>query len=331
MSKKKKKAIAKRRSQTKAKRQKRSKVKPPKSIRNVQFVERPAISEIDTPSGCRAVSLSQGMMEYAKPLMNYVEKGVIKDPNDAFELAMTLWNYDISLEQGDVKINKKDVIKQLEKTLKINSQGSAEFFEMMIQRKEHLFPKDIQPDNPMTLFIRQEVQYLIPKFNYDSLNISEKIYVPTSEDEELIELIHQIDENITDGTDYEEWEDHYFEMEETCKERFENWLKFKGIKKYCEDFTYKVEIYLNFTYRYMHEDPISLKKVKPVYFEEFFGDYVLRKVIVEPHEYVTWPPALKLFYIFLKEIGYLEKPDKIIKLIDEIEPVFLGILRARYS
>ena len=148
MGKKKKKVIAKRRAQAKVKKQKRSKIKARRSVSNIQFVERPAISAIDTPPGFRAVSMSQGMVEYAKPLMDYVEKGIVKDPNDAFQLAMPLWNYDISMEQGDFKINKKDIIiKQIEKTLKLNAQDSAELFDMMIQRREHLFPKEIQPDH----------------------------------------------------------------------------------------------------------------------------------------------------------------------------------------
>ncbi|MBW2364535.1 MAG: hypothetical protein JRF25_05560 [Deltaproteobacteria bacterium] len=331
MSKKKKKDIAKRRTQTKAKKQKRSKIKSLRSAPNVQLVEKPSISTIDTPPGFREVSFSRGLMEYAKPLMNYVEKGIAKDPNDAFQITTHTWNFDIPLEQGEVKIDKKDIIKEIEKTLKMNSQESVEFFEMMIRRKEHLFPKDIQSDNQTTMFIRQEVQYIIPEFNYDSLNISEEIYAPTNKDVELVESLNKMDKNITDGTDYAEWEDHYFEVEEKCKEKFENWLKFKGIKGYSEVFPYNVEIYLNFIYRYMHDDPISLKKIKPVYIEEFFADYVLRKVIVEPHEYVTWPPALKLFYMFLKEIGYLERHEKFIKLLDEIEPVFVEILKEMYS
>lgn len=331
MSKKKKKVIAKRRAQSKVKKQKRAKTESRRSTSNVQFVERPAISAIDTPPGFREVSISQGMVEYAKPLMDYVEKDIVKDPNDAYQLAMLLWNYNISLEQGDFKINKKDVIKQIEEKLKLNAQDSAEFFDMMIQRKEHLFPKEIQPGHPMTMFIRQEKHYLISEFNYDSINISEDIYIPANEDNELVQLLSQMDEYIDEGTEYDEWEDHYFEMEEKCKERFESWLKFKGVKEYGEDFPYNVKIYLNFIYRYMHEDVINLKTVTPIYIEEFFVDHLLRKVMVEPLEYTTWPPSLKLFYSFLKEIDYLERPEKVIKLLDKIEPVFIKILKARYS
>jgi len=333
MSKKKKKVITKRRVQTKVNKQKRekAKIKSRRSASNIQFEERPAISAVDTPPGFRAVSMSQGLVEYAKPLMDYVEKGIIKDPNDAFQLALPLWNYDISLEQGNFKINKKDVIKQIIKALKLNAQDSAEFFDMMIQRKEHLFPKEIQPDNPMTVFIRQEEHYLISEFNYDSLNISEEIYIPANEDNELVQLLNQMDDYIDKGTEYDEWEDHYFEMEEKCKKRFENWLKFKEVEEYSEDFPFNIEIYLNFIYHYMHEDEINLKTVRPIYIKEFFTDHVLRKVMAEPHEYITWPPSVKLFYRFLKEIGYLERPEKVIKLLDEIEPVFVKILKARHS
>ena len=329
--KKKKKVITKRRDQANVKQQKRAKIKFRKSIPNIQFVKRPAISDIATPAGFRAVGMSQGLLEYAKPIMDYIEKGVVDDPNDAFQLAMPIWNYDISLEENDFAINKKDLIKQIGKILKINSQQSAEFFEMMMQRKKDLFPKEIQPDNPMTMFIRQEEHYLISMFNYGSLNISEEIYTPGKKDEQLIQLIDQMDEYIAEGTDYMEWEDFYFKLEEKCKEGFKKWLIFKGATEFCEVFPNNVEIYLNFIYRYMHEDEINLKTVTPIYIEEFFVDHVLRKVMAKPHEYIEWPPAVKLFYNFLNEIGYLEIPQKIIKLLDKIEPVFIKILKERYS
>jgi len=329
--KKKKKVIAKRKAQTKLKKQMKAKIKPRRSVSNIDFMDRPAISAMDTPPGFRAVSMNQGMVEYAKPVMDYIEKDIVKDPNDALQLAMLLWNYDIHLERSDFKINKKDAIKQIEKTLKLNAQEAAEFCDMMVQRKEYLFPKEIQPDHPMTMFIRQDEHFFISEFNYDSLKISEEIFIPTNDDNELVQLLIQMDDYIAEGTGYDEWEDLYFEMEEKCKRRFENWLKFKGVKEYNKDFPYNVEIYLNFIYRYLHEDAINLKTVNPIYIEEFFVDHVLRKVLVEPHEYITWPPALKLFYSFLKEIGYLERPEKVIKLLDEIESVFVKILKARFS
>jgi len=329
--KRKKKAIAKRRSQVKVKKQKKAKYRSSKSTQPVQFVDRPAISEIDTPKEFRAVSISQAMVEYVKPLIDFVEKGIVKDQNKPFQLGIQLWNYNLPKEHHNLMVVKEDLIKQIAKTLKMNSEEATELFDMMIQRKKYLFPDEVQSDNPMTVFIRKEERHIIPEFNYDLLNISEESYLPDDEDEKFVQLIDQMDKYIADDVDYGEWEDHYFILEEKCKKRFEKWLIFKGVKEYSKDFPYNIEIYLNFIYRYMHGDNINLKTVLPIYIEEFFVDHVLRKVITEPYDYVKWPPALKLFYNFLNEIGYLENPDKIIKLIDSIEPHFIKILRERFS
>lgn len=330
MSKKKKKnVIAKRRSKAKVKKQQKAKSR--NSTPNVHYLAKPAISEIDAPPGFRAVSMNQGMIEYAKPIMNFIEKGVVKDPNDAFQLALPLWNFSLSQKDGETTFERKNIIKQIGKTLKLNAQESAEFFDMMIQRKEYLVPEEIQPGNPMTMFVRQEEHYLISEFNYDTLNMSEEPCLPDKEDEKLIQLINQMDNYIAEGVEYGEWEDHYFSMEEKCKERFEKWLIFKGVKEYSENFLFHIETYLNFVYRYMHEDDIYLKTVSSIYIEEFFMDYILRKMAVEPHVYVKGLPALKLFYVFLNEIDYLKTPEKIIKLLDGIEPHFIAVLRKRYS
>lgn len=329
--KKKKKEIAKRRAQAKGKKRHKAKASTHRSKPNVQFINRPAISEISVPAGFRAVGMSQAIVEYSKPIMDFVEKGVVNDHNDALQLAMPLWNINFSQNRDNPDNIKKDIIKQIRKTLKINSQESAEFFDMMIQRKDHLFPTDIQPDNPMTMYIRKEEHCPITEFNYDSLNISEEPYLLDDEDKKLVQLINQMDKYIAEGVVHDEWEDHYLSMEEKCKERFKKWLAVKGVKEYCEDFPMYIKIYLNFIYRYMHDDKINLKTVLPIYIEEFFVDYVLRKVTVEPSEYIEWPPALKLLYKFLYEIVYLEKPEIIIKLLDRIEPHFIKVLRKIYS
>lgn len=327
--KKKKKVISKRRTQAKVKKQKKAKSR--RLTSNVKYIERPAISEIDTPDGFRAVSMSQGIIEYAKPIMNFVENGVLKDINDALQIAMPLWNFNLSRELGDSKFNRQDILREIGKALKLNTQESLELFEMMIQRKEYLFPEEIQPDNPMTMFVRQEEQYLISEFNYSALNLSKKPYLPDDVDMELIQLINLIDKYISEDSDYDEWEDHYILMEEKCKRQFNEWLNFKGLEEYSKEFPYHIGIYLKFIYHYMHDDPINLKTVLPVYIEEFFADHILRKVMAEPTEYIEWPPALKLFYNFLNEIGYLENAKQITKILDEIEPHFIEILRKIYS
>ena len=64
---------------------------------------------------------------------------------------------------------------------------------------------------------------------------------------------------------------------------------------------------------------------------EFFEDFLIRKMMVEPAQYILWPPALKFFYLFLHEKGYLNKSDKIIGQIDKIEPYFIKVLKHQFS
>jgi hypothetical protein len=54
-------------------------------------------------------------------------------------------------------------------------------------------------------------------------------------------------------------------------------------------------------------------------------------MMVEPMEYVYWPPALKLFYRFLHEKGYLDNQEDMIRKIDKLEPYFIGVLRKQFS
>jgi len=54
-------------------------------------------------------------------------------------------------------------------------------------------------------------------------------------------------------------------------------------------------------------------------------------MMVEPMEYVYGPPALKLFYRFLHEKGYLDNPEDMIRKIDKLEPYFIEVLRKQFS
>ena len=63
---------------------------------------------------------------------------------------------------------------------------------------------------------------------------------------------------------------------------------------------------------------------------EFFEDFLIRKMMAAPAEYILWPPALKLFYLFLHKKGYLINSDKIIGQIDKIEPYFIKVLKHQF-
>jgi hypothetical protein len=346
MGKKNKNEIAKRRER--AKQQKRAKPKrvavKSKPKTDVQFVSRPAFSDIEAPEGFRPISMTQGMMEYAKPIMAFFEEGSIEEMNMAMQLATLLWNYGITLERageearregeeaggGTLEKIKNETVQGIKAVLNMNDKEATDFFDKMIKRKAHLFPPEIQPKYPTIMFMRKEVGHIIPEFNYSRLTLAKELVPPDNKDSKLIESINLMDRYILDRVDPGKWEKHYFLVEEQCGERFHQWLEDKGLQEFSEDFPFCIEAYLNFVYRYMHDYPIGLKTIPPVYMEEFFSDFLLRKYMVDPNEYVQWPPAIKLFYIFLSEKGYLENPEPFIQVVDEIEPHFIDLLRKTF-
>ncbi len=183
----------------------------------------------------------------------------------------------------------------------------------------------------MTMFMRKEVSKLITEFNYSQLDLSGDAGEPDEKDKALVEAIVEMDAFMVDGADYDDWEDHYFSMEEECADRFHDWLIDKEATEFSEDFPFWVKTYVAFIYNYMHDDIVLLKDVPPIYLEEFFADYVLRKVMVESHEYVQFIPAIKSFYTFLWEKGYMDAPDPMIDRLDSFESFFITILRKRFG
>ena len=291
----------------------------------------PAISEIETPVGYRAVSISHAMMEYAKPVMEFVESGIVKDMNKALQIATDIWNYAIEMEQTNIRIYHEGILKAISTTLKMNGKESKEFFDFMIQRKKNLLYPDCHFGDSRTMFIKNDDHFLITEFDYNSLVISEELLLVDSEDKKFVEMLNRMDKYIQKDTDYEKWENFFFKLENTCKFRFEEWLFEKGVEKFKDEFVFYVEVFLNYTYRYGHDDNITLKSMTLECLEEFFYDHILRKVMLEPNEYVQLPPAIKVFYRFLSEKEYLKNSDAIERMIDEIEPKLLKILRKRFS
>lgn len=316
--------------------QKKHAIKPrsPEPKSRVRFIDRPALAEMEAPEGFRPISISQAIVEYGKPLGSLTETSDEVDFNEILQISSTFWNYSISLQDGDEDENlKREIFGLLQSRFGMDTEKASDFLEEMVERKNNLFPEEIQPKFSMIMFMKKEIQHLITDFNYNKLQqeYSDEVIEPDEEDKELIEMIKDIDRYLCDGVDYGVWEDDYFSMAEKCVDRYEKWLDDKGLAEYDEKFPFCVEIFLNFVYGYMHDDVVILKSVSPRYFQEFFSDYALRKAIVEPHEYVIWPPALKLFYRFLHEKGYIEDAQPITQLLDEIEPYFLEILRKRYG
>ena len=126
---------------------------------------------------------------------------------------------------------------------------------------------------------------------------------------------------------YSDWEADFFEMQERCCARYRHWLRAKGVPEtFSQQFAYCLDPYLSFIYQY---DAGSVLDVLSGTLEEFFMDWVMRKVMVKPPEYTQWPPALRLFYRFLSEKGYLDDPEPIIAGLYAIEPEFIAMVKQR--
>jgi hypothetical protein len=271
--------------------------------------------------------MTQALLEFAAPLMDYVEQGTIQDPNAALQIGMQLWNYTLPTVPVAQQPSRTAIVDTIQATLQLDRQEADAFFERMLARKASLFPEEIQPTGSMTMFMRKEVEYLITPFAESQLQVADTPLPPEEEDRPFLEALRQLEARIAAQVDYGAWEADFFAMEELCRQRYQHWLQAKGVPEpYSGELPFCVETYLNFIYQY---DAGTLREVSLEALAEFFLDYLLRKVMAKPPEYTQWPPALRLFYRFLAEKGYLDDPEPLIAGLDAIEPDFIALVQQR--
>lgn len=331
--KKNKKEIVKRQAKSKEKARKKRQVRltlPPPRL-----MKRPPISQVEAPKGFITVSTSQAMMEYAKPLME-INAENLDDLNRRMELASSLWNLAVSRpeDQQEYSLWLDRVKTGVKKVLNLEDAEQDRYIAEMIARQHHLFPEEMQPKpSSMFMFMRKEVSHLIPPFDAGRIRFRvDSVILPDEEDLHWIEKVESLDEHIRRGSDYEAYEELALSVEDESKTVFAKWLTTKGFEDDPEEYVHCPEIYLTFLYRYAHDEPVVLKSVPTPYLIEFFEDFLLRKMICEPTEYLYWPPSLTLFYRFLNEKGYLSanETDHFLRCLDALERHFLEILRERY-
>ncbi len=305
----------------------------PKPTRpDVEFTEVPAISEIQAPPGFRVVSYSQAMMEYAGPVLEASESQNIDDLNERMQIAMKCWNYGIACDLlPGPRTPREEIIRDISKVLKIDNQRAVEFFKEMIEWKSLLFPEELQQRGVPFMVMRKEMSHLIAPFDLRRINLSDKPIPPDQEDKKFINNIKKLDSFIMRRADYDEYEDLFTSVREGSTEIFDKWLIAKGVEESRQELGCFPEILCNFVYGYLHEDAFVLKSVPPGYLAVFFSDFVLRKVVIEPHMYTYIPASIKLFYKFLCEKNYLNDPMLFMTVIDHIEPHFIDILRERFG
>ena len=296
-------------------------------------MERPGMPHLGAPEGFRSISFSQAIMEYGAPLIEQAKNDKARDA--AFQLAGMFWNYTLSVRDGEADLKvKNEIMKEVKSNLGLNKDEIQNLLKKMVNRYHYLFPEDIQPKPPSTfMFIRKEVHHLIQPFNYNKLTISDHFIPPDSDDQNAIDKLTQLDNLLLDQADYKKFETVLTEVKDKCEDRFRQWLIAKGLDEHAADFADCLFIFFDFVYGYMHDDVIILKTISDRYWMEFFEDFLIRKMMAAPAEYILWPPALKLFYKFLYEKGYinLNNSDKIIGQIDNIESYFIEVLKHQFS
>ena len=238
MAKKKKRDISKRRAKKreKTKRKRNLQLAKSRAAMEPKTILRPGLPHMGAPEGFRSISMSQAIMEYAKPLFEFAKD----EKNDTLQIGMLILNYAISVEEGkeDKKIENK-ILKSLASAYSLKKEEATALLTKMTDRYAYLFPKDKQPE-PGTpfMFIRKEVYALIKPFDYKRLTLSNEIFPADQEDVDLIKKIEKLDGYIENSADYSSYEDLLFSLHDECKERFEKWLTAKGLKEDIQDFSF---------------------------------------------------------------------------------------------
>ncbi len=296
----------------------------------------PPLAPDEAPPGFRSVGMSQALMEFAKAMIKHPDIKGLESMEKSIGLGMPLWNYAIAIEFGEVnKAMESKCCKALMSACKVNRQEAEALLEKMVPLKNEMFPPDVQPQGGPMMFMRKEVSHIIAPFNYGRLVLNEKALPVTEDDQRFLDLLVDLDEMklaSVDDEDYEKWERKYDAMEEQCGRAFNAWLLGKGVDPvFVSDFTFLATFFVNFVYRYGHDEVGILRNTDELFFEDFFYDFVLRKIMMEPEEHVDWAPALRLFFLFLNEKGYLDETTTYIETLDTFEEPFLQLLRKEFG
>ena len=291
-----------------------------------------SVPGIKAPQGFRVLSAPQALWVYAQPLMYIIPAPEdVSKANEIFDVIKTIWN--VKTDRLPVPQEKSDqeIVAMIQERLGLDKNRAKNFFSMMLQRKESLFPNFIQPKGAPFLYIRKERSYFINRFDYESLELNDDSIPPDELDLEFVENLQKLDQHILVPANYHKYKELLLKVQEQCSQRFGIWLSNKGIKKQ-ERFSFFADVFVSFIYAYRHRAPITLQSRPDDYLIEFMAAHVFRRTSIEPREYALCPSAIRFLYKFLHEKGYLvHPPEPIISYIDRLEPFFLDILREKFS
>ena len=180
----------------------------------------------EAPPGFRPLPMMQAMLEFAAPIMAYVENKTVQDPNDALQIGMQLWNSTLPKVPVAQKSSRTEIVDHIRTTLQMDMPEAEAFFDHMIERKAYLFPDEIQPEGALMMFMRKEVDYLITQFEESQLQLSDEPIPPEREDHMFLDALRRLDAYCSRPTMMTE--EDFFTMQEICCNRYHHWLQAKG-------------------------------------------------------------------------------------------------------
>ena len=83
------------------------------------------------------MSTTQAMMEYAAPIMAYVEDGTVADLNDALQVGVLLWNSTLPEVPVPMRQSRGEIVAHIETILHMKRQEAEAFYDEMIERKAY--------------------------------------------------------------------------------------------------------------------------------------------------------------------------------------------------
>ena len=76
--------------------------------------------------------MTQAMLEYAAPIMAYVEEGTVQDPNAALQVGVLLWNSTLPAVPVAMRQARSAIVAHIETTLQMDRQEAEAFYDAMI-------------------------------------------------------------------------------------------------------------------------------------------------------------------------------------------------------
>lgn len=284
----------------------------------------PHVRNIRPPEGFRAVPFMDALMAIAEPLRELAREEGENATERLMSVMMDIWNFTLPGVPAHQKKTRDELIEHLCDAYHLDETDAEELLDDIIERKAHLLPDEIQPEDLQIMFLRNEQECQITPIDDAHITFQAAALPLTPEDDAMLQQLQRLDAMLADGEDFDRWESLYFEVERACGERYFEWLKAKGVQEeYANAFPYCIEVFLNFIYRH---NAGTLEILQYHELEDFLLHHLARAVDIRPEDYVFWLPAIRFFYRFLGEKGYMREPHPMIQMVNTIESDFLKFL-----